>query len=193
MAEQVNVNAVGDIVLDNAEQLRALGDADRLALFTRLQRQGPTTVEDLAAALGRGADSISASLARLGEAGLVERDGPRWRAPGRGIFLQLPENDPDAVAAARRLSTVMLLAVEQLPRRWVDEVEPELDDDWAGAAGLLNVRVALTADELNELQQGLERVLEPYLTRAETDRPDGARPVRMLAYFLPEPGEQALR
>jgi predicted transcriptional regulator len=186
MTKHVNLNAVGDVVLENAGQIRALGEPDRLAVFTRLQRQGPATVEELATTLDHSRDSIAASLEPLGEAGLVGRDGERWRAPGRGLFLQLPEDDPDAAAAARRLSTVMLLAVEQLPRRWVEDVEPELDDAWAGAAGLLNVRVPLTVAELNTLQQELEVVLEPYLSRAESDRPDGVRQVRMLAYFLPE-------
>jgi DNA-binding transcriptional ArsR family regulator len=184
--DRVNVNDVGDVVLENVLQLRALGDPDRLAVFTRLQREGPATVEDLARALGRSHDSIAASLEPLAMAGLVERDGTRWRALGRGLFLQLPENDLEAVAAARHLSTVMLLAVEHLPRQWVEQVEPALDDSWAGAAGLLNVRLALTVDELNQVQQELERVLEPYLTRTATSRPDDTRQVRLLAYFLPE-------
>jgi hypothetical protein len=122
MTDRVNLNAVGDVVLENAGQIRALGEPDRLAVFTRLQRQG----------------------------------SPRWRS-----WRRPSTTATDAAAAAGRLSTVMLLAVEQLPRRWVEDVEPELDDAWAGAAGLLNVRVPLTAAELNALQQELEVVPEP--------------------------------
>ena len=82
----------------------------------------------------------------------------------------------------------MLLAVQHLPRQWVDEVEPRLDDTWAGAAGLFNAGVALTSDELDQVQEQLEELLLPYLNRSEADRPEGTRPVRVLAYFLPGDG-----
>jgi hypothetical protein len=39
--DQVTVNDVGDVVLEDAAQLRALADQDRLAVFTTLQRHGP--------------------------------------------------------------------------------------------------------------------------------------------------------
>jgi DNA-binding transcriptional ArsR family regulator len=186
VTDHVNVTDVGDVVLEDVDQLQALAHPDRLAVFTTLQRQGPATATDLVAALGLGRDAVLESLERLAEAGLVARDAGRWRAPGRGLFLQLPDHDPAAVEAARRLSTVMLLAVEHLPRQWVDEIEPHLDDAWAGAAGLFNARLALTSDELNEVQESLERVLEPYLNRDAASRPESVRQVRLLAYFLPE-------
>jgi hypothetical protein len=184
--DAVRLNDVGDVVLEDAGQLRALADQDRLAAFTRLQRHGPADVAALAAGLDRDADAVAAAVDQLAEAGLVQlRDG-RWEAPGRGLFLQLPDGDPDAARAARQLSGVMLLAVEQLPRQWVEDVEPGLDDAWAGAAGLFNARVALTAEELNRVQEELEELLLPYLNRGEADRPDAARQVRVLAHFLPE-------
>jgi hypothetical protein len=55
----------------------------------------------------------------------------------------------------------------------------------ARAAGLFNARVALTADELRTVQEDLERLLAPYLTRAADDTPPNARNVRILGYFLP--------
>ena len=180
------VNDVGDVVLDDIRQLRALADPDRLALFTHLQRNGPDGVDELAGTLGRDRSAVSAGLERLAGAGLVRLDGDRWQAVGRGLLLQLPEGDPEAVAAARELSSVMLLATEHLPRQWVTEAEPRLDDTWAGAAGLFNARVDLTPDELSLVQVELERVLKPYLNRPDADTPDSARRVRLLAYFLPE-------
>jgi DNA-binding transcriptional ArsR family regulator len=185
VSDQVRVNDVGDVVLERVDQLRALADQDRLAVFTRLQRHGPAALSDLATALGLDPDTVAAELDRLAGAGLVELRDERWRAPGRGLFLQLPDGDPDAALAARQLSSVMLLAVAHLPREWVDDVEPALDDAWAGAAGLFNAGVALTADELNRVQEELEELLLPYLNRSEADRPEAARQVRILAYFLP--------
>jgi hypothetical protein len=186
MADRVTVNEVGDVVLDDAGQLRALADEGRLAVFTRLQRHGPADAAGLASGLDRDLDTVVAALDTLAGAGLVELHDERWEAPGRGLFLQLPDGDPEAARAARELSGVMLLAVEHLPREWVQHVEPQLDDAWAGAAGLFNARLALTAEELNRVQEDLEELLLPYLNRSEADRPDSARQVRVLSYFLPE-------
>ena len=186
MPDQLMVNDVGDVVLEDADQLRALADQDRLAVFTGLQRHGPDDEAGLATRLGLGGDAVAAALDRLSEAGLVDQRDGRWRAPGRGLFLQLPDGDPEAARAARELSGVMLLAVEHLPRQWVEEVEPVLDDAWAGAAGLFNARMALTAEELVHVQEELEELLLPYLNRSEPDRPDATRQVRLMAYFLPE-------
>jgi hypothetical protein len=185
---QVKVNDVGDVVLEDVRQLRALADQDRLAVFTRLQRHGPADVAGLAAELGRDDDAVTAALRQLADAGLADHSDGRWRAPGRGLFLQLPDGDPEAAHAARQLSGVMLMAVSHLPRQWVDEVEPGLDDAWAGAAGLFNAGVALTSEELNRVQEQLEELLLPYLNRSEADRPEAARQVRVLAYFLPGGG-----
>ena len=188
MADQVRVNDVGDVVLEDVRQLRALADQDRLAVFTRLQRHGPADVAGLATELDRDRDVVAAALEQLAEAGLAEAPDGQWRAPGRGLFLQLPDGDPEAARAARQLSGVMLLAVADLPREWVEQVEPQLDDAWAGAAGLFNAGVALTSDELNRVQEELEELLLPYLNRSEADRPAAARQVRVLAYFLPGEG-----
>ena len=38
------------------------------------------------------------------------------------------------------------------------------------------------------MQEDLEELLLPYLNRSEADRPEGARRVRILAYFLPGDG-----
>ena len=183
----VRVNEVGDVVLEDARQLQALADPVALAAFTWLQRHGPGTLERMAAELAEAEDSVAERLDGLRSAGLADRDGEYWRAPGRGLFLHLSEGDSEAAAAARKLSGVMLLAVEHLPRDWVATVEPGLEDRWAGAAGLFNAGVVLTATELDEVQVELERVLEPYLNRVADDVPADARRVRVLAYFLPGP------
>jgi hypothetical protein len=188
VADQVRVNDVGDVVLEDVRQLRALADQDRLAVFTGLQRHGPADVAGLATELDRDHDVVAAALEQLAEAGLADAHDGQWRAPGRGLFLQLPDGDPEAARAARQLSGVMLLAVADLPREWVEQVEPQLDDAWAGAAGLFNAGVALTSDELNRVQEELEELLLPYLNRSEADRPEAARQVRVLAYFLPGEG-----
>ena len=111
---RVTINEVGDVVLDDARQLRALADEVALAAFTWLQRHGPASADQVATELDAVQEQVVATLEDLEAAGLAQRDQDLWRCPGRGLFLQLPEDDPEAVAAARTLSSVMLLAVDHL-------------------------------------------------------------------------------
>jgi DNA-binding Lrp family transcriptional regulator len=182
-ARPVEINAVGDLVLSDPAAMRALGDSDRLTLHDRLRRDGASTVAELAASLDAKHADVQERLRILEAAGLVERDGPRWSVVGKGIFVQIPD-DPEGQEAARQLSNTMLLQYVDLPRRWVAESEPRLTLEWARAAGLFNARVTLTADELGELQERLEELLAPYLTRDVV--PEAADDVRILAYFMPQ-------
>jgi predicted transcriptional regulator len=181
----IRLNAVGDVILDDVRQLEALADPERLAAFERLQRHGPATADELGGVLGRDPASVTASLAALESAGLVHQVSEGWQAAGRGLFLQLPENDPAAEAAARSLGNVMLLAAADVPARWVADVEPHLDAEWAGAAGLFGANPMVTAPELAGIQEALEDLLEPYLNRNSSEAPAGARKVRLQAFFLP--------
>ena len=60
--QEVRVNDVGDVVLEDVRQLRALADQDRLAVFTRLQRHGSADVAELATGLDRDIDAVAAAL-----------------------------------------------------------------------------------------------------------------------------------
>ncbi len=79
----------------------------------------------------------------------------------------------------------MLLAAADVPARWVSDVEPHLDAEWAGAAGLFGANPMVTAPELAGIQEALEDLLEPYLNRDSSEAPAGARKVRVQAFFLP--------
>jgi DNA-binding transcriptional ArsR family regulator len=172
-----DVNSVGDLVLTEPGAMRALADPVRLALLDRLRRQGPATPAELGDA--------SSHLRELERFGLVERsDGDRWSAVGKGFVFEIPD-DPEGEAAGRALSKAMLMHYLDVPKRWAVDDEPELELEWVRAAGLLNARVAVTSEELRNLQEGLEQLLEPFITREPGDVPAGARPVRILSYFLP--------
>jgi DNA-binding transcriptional ArsR family regulator len=178
------LNAVGDLVLTDPKAMRALADPLRLALHDRLRRHGPATAVELQVL----APDVEAHLEELQRVGLTTRDDDgRWSTVGKGFVFEIPD-DPEGQAAARELTNVMLLSYVDLPSRWVADDEPRLALDWVRAAGLFNARVALTPDELRKLQEGLERLLEPYSTRDAA--PEGAAPVRILSYFLPEPAPQ---
>lgn len=179
------MNSVGDLVLTESRALLALAAPSRLRLFDTLRRDGPVSVSALSAALAEDEGSVQTALQEFAECGLASLEGNDWRAAGRGFVFEIPE-DPEGQAAGRRLANAALLYYADVPERWVENHEPRLSLDWLRAAGMFQSRVALTPDELRELQAGLELLIEPYATRKAADTPDGAAPVRILAYFMPE-------
>jgi hypothetical protein len=143
--------------------------------------------------VGREPHRIVQDLETLGDVGLVERrdaslpsDDTTWATIGKGIYFEIPE-DADGQQAARQLANTMYLQYVDVPRRWVSDSEPRLSVAWARAAGLLNVRLRVTPDELRDIQAALERVFQPYLARRPEAAPPDAAQVRYLGYFMPEP------
>jgi DNA-binding transcriptional ArsR family regulator len=185
--DPARLNAVGDLVVTEVEELRALADPVRLDLFDLVRRDGPVAVADACGRLGLSAEAAAGHLRQLADAGLIERDAAgRWRTDARGIYFEIPD-EPEAQRAARELSNTMLVKYAALPGDWARRVEPLLDLTWARAAGLFNARVELTPDELRRLQEDLERLLEPFTNRPADARPADAAPVRIAAFFLPDP------
>jgi predicted transcriptional regulator len=179
------INAVGDLVLTEAKEFQALADPIALGLTDRLRRQGPTDAAALAEQLDVQKADVDARLAELERVGIVDHGKAGWRPVARGFVFEIP-SDREGQAAARELSNVMLLQYVDLPKQWVADTEPRLELDWARASGLLNARLALMPDELRAVQEEIEKLLAPYLTRLPTDTPPGARHVRILGYFMPE-------
>src|SRR5262245_6649986 len=185
--DPARLNPVGDLVLTEAEELRALADPLRLTLFDLVRREGPIAGDALAGKVHQESSALEPHLRALASIGLLEEDvDGSWSAAARGIYFEIPEA-PEAQRAARDLSNVMLAKYASVPLAWVADDEPQLELEWARAAGLFNVRAHFTADELRAIQEDLERLLEPFTNRPEDERPDGAAPVRLMAYFMPEP------
>jgi DNA-binding transcriptional ArsR family regulator len=179
------VNSVGDLVLTEPRALLALATPLRLRIFDQLRRDGPVSVAALSATLDEDETSVRAALEEFAACGLVSKEGSDWGASGSGFIFEIPE-DPRGREAGRRLANAALLYHADLQGQWLKDDEPRLPLEWLRAAGVFHSRVALTPQELRELQAGLERLLEPYATREADSTPDDARPVRILGYFLPE-------
>jgi DNA-binding transcriptional ArsR family regulator len=179
------VNAVGDLVLTEPRLLLALAAPDRLRIFDTLRREGPLSPAALSAALDEDGTGVETALEEFEACGLAVAEDGKWHATGRGFVFEMPD-DPEGQEAARQLANAVLLQYVDLPRRWLEDDEPRLPVDWLRASGTFNARMALTPDELRELQAGLELLIEPYASRKAADAPDGAASVRILAYFMPE-------
>jgi DNA-binding transcriptional ArsR family regulator len=193
--DPARLNAVGDLILTEPRELRALADPLRLTLFDLVRRHGPISTLELARQTEQDRASVEGHLRELEAVGVVEQavadgGGRAWTTSAKGIYFEIPD-EPKAQQAARELSNTMLAKYADLPTAWAREEEPKLELDWARAAGLFNARVDLTAEELRGIQVDLERLLEPFTARSSEDAPAGAAAVRVLAYFLPEAGQDA--
>ncbi|MEV6949852.1 helix-turn-helix domain-containing protein [Streptomyces sp. NPDC051172] len=192
-------NRLGDIEITDPKAMRALAHPVRLAILDHLHRYGPTTATQLAPDVGATPSVTSWHLRHLASFGLVRDSEPasdrrqrRWEAVARGFRFKAPQDpaDNEGRSAAQMLSQQMFLRYSDLPIRWAAEVEPELDPAWRRLAGLANTRVVISADELATVEDGIERILAPYVTRDAAKQPPDARGVRLMRYVLPEGAEE---
>ncbi|MFJ6572096.1 ArsR/SmtB family transcription factor [Streptomyces sp. NPDC091292] len=191
-------NRLGDIEITDPQAMRALAHPVRLAILDRLRRHGPATATQLAPDVGATPSVTSWHLRHLAGFGLVRDSEPgpdrrqrRWEAVARGFRFKAPQDpaDEEGQSAARVLSQHMFMRYADLPGQWIAEVEPELDPVWRRAAGLAHTRLVVSPEELAAIEEGIERVLAPYVTRDPAERPADGRGVTLMRYTLPEDAE----
>ena len=190
-------NHLGDVEITDPQAMRALAHPVRLTILEQLQRHGPATATQLAPKVGATPTVTSWHLRHLAGFGLVRdaEPGPdrrqrRWEAVGRGFrFGRTVGEDggtgEEGAVAARALGRLMFERAGDLPMRWIDEVEPQLEPAWREVSGLANTGIVVSADELAEIEDAIERVLAPYVLRDSADQPPDSRRVRLLRYALP--------
>jgi DNA-binding transcriptional ArsR family regulator len=186
-------NPLGDVEITDPQAMRALAHPVRLAILEVLRRNGPATATQLAPQVGATPTVTSWHLRHLAGFGLVRdaEPGPdrrqrRWEVVGRGFRFSAPVDDEAGASAAHALSREMFLRYADLPSHWITEVEPRLEPRWRRLGGLANTRVHLTAEELETIENAIEQVLAPYVTRDADDHPEQSRPVRLMRYILQE-------
>jgi DNA-binding transcriptional ArsR family regulator len=184
-------NPHGDLVISDPEVLRAVARPEAYAVLTRLQRHGPASAAELATHVEVAEAVIREHLEVLADHGVVrpaqqdDRPDDSWEAVATGLLVELPD-DAEGRAAARLLTTRMFLEAADLPAPWWTDDEPRLPLDWRQVAGLINARLWMTTEEVQSLNDAIEELTAPYANRAEGDRPDGARRVRIQCYLMPE-------
>jgi len=165
--------------------VRALAHPLRLRLLDLLRLEGPSTATLLARRLGESSGATSYHLRLLAKYGYIEeaprRQGrERWWAY-RERRVTLPREGDDA--GARDLLARLLSREAHALDRFVASRSrvPEWDD----AAFFQSRAFRLTPAQLDELRRSLEALLAPLRGVDDDDAPEGALPVRLLAFGFP--------
>jgi predicted ArsR family transcriptional regulator len=161
----------------------------RAALLELIRERGSVTSTEAAAALGGNTGRYSFHLRQLARYGLVEeapaagRARP-WRLPvarGAGDDSGQPDTltgaGPDLDRLARRLE-------DESYQRWLDH-RHQAPADWHGDAAFSQV-LHLTPDEAADLAAAIRELAARFRHRERpAARPDGARPVALVARVFP--------
>ena len=183
--------------LKDAESLKALAHPLRMDLLEMLALDGPRTATELAAVIGSSPSNCSWHLRKLAEHGFVTevpgatgRARP-WQAAPEGLSWNEGETEPEARAAGIGLTEVLL--TRELQRLLAAQQALHLEPvEWQQATAVAQSASWLTAEEAREVSARIEELLLSYVDRVDdpTLRPEGARPVSMVAWLSlrPEPG-----
>lgn len=178
---------------EQADAVRALGHPIRLRILGHLWRHGPSTVTDIAQAEGLSTASVSYHAHRLAKAHFIERadelaagkEKP-WRTIERTYTASNEGSDPDGLQIMREaVVSADARNVRSLMAEW-----PSIPAEWQMASFFASRGFFLTADELTRVVQVLLETLRPFETRTRADKPDDARPVRLMLYGFPEVDRQ---
>lgn len=190
-------NRYGDVELD-AHGMRALAHPVRLAILTRLQKEGPQTATGLSQHVGASPSVTSWHLRHLAKHGLV-RDAEAlgngrerwWEAVSRGFRVVV--NDAAGRRAAQALRDILDETEGDQVGDWRRDVEPYLELEWLALSGLANTTILATREELEHVEAVMEELLAPYVLRKDApacDVPDQARVVRIRRHVLPAAAAQ---
>ncbi len=172
-------------------ELKALAHPLRQRMLYHLAFAGSATATSIAEAFGESTGSTSYHLRQLARFGFIEED--RERSSGRTrswrlVPLDLRSLDPDVAQSseARELGRMRLRRDRDLVDRYLRERHRFAD--LSEAAMFSSSATHLTAEELVCFSEEYVELLERWW-RPPEDRPSGAKPVAVLFYAFPWPGE----
>jgi predicted ArsR family transcriptional regulator len=183
--------------LTDPRAMRALAHPTRLTLLELLAREGSLTATQAGALLGQSAPSASYHLRQLAKYGFVVeaehtgggRERP-WRPAERGQRWSDVSPDPEAEAAAKVLSRLVLEREFDAAIDWIDGAY-ELSPEWRDAALGSESMLYMTLDELQAFQARYQALLEEDGLKQRSEdpalRPPDARPVKVLLLAFPVP------
>jgi DNA-binding transcriptional ArsR family regulator len=181
-------------LITDPRELRALAHPLRLALMDHLMSFGEQTAARCAEAVGSTTSNCSYHLRALGRAGFVERassaDGRErpWRATSTGLIHEPAdgERSPAAAEAALVLDELSLVREEELTRE-ARRRHDEQSAQWRAAEDYHVYGLKITAAELTELTQQIDRLVRPFISMTRDDAPAGSEVavLRLLAFRHP--------
>ncbi|MGY5099233.1 ArsR/SmtB family transcription factor [Streptomyces sp. 900105245] len=175
--------------VDDPKVMRALAHPARLAIMARLAEVGPGTATECAAATGLSPSATSWHLRALAESGLIEEaEHPDkrkhlWRA--RSSQLVVANSQSDGGAASRELLRQYLSRGDRQLEEWLS-VEGEQPEEWREALSILNAKVEVRPEELDELLVQVKALFQAYGDRARDGGEAGRRPVAISLRAVPE-------
>jgi predicted ArsR family transcriptional regulator len=183
---------VTSIPLTDPRALRAYAHPTRLALIALLRRDGPQTATQAAAAIGESVASCSFHLRQMAKYGLAEQAGggrgreKPWQATAMVTDLDPAGSDPASAAAAQSLQLALAEQYFRLLERWI-QAQPAEPGPWREAAQFGDTLLHLTAAELQDLGEKIERLVQPYAGRTgdAAARPPDSRSVLLLRLAFP--------
>jgi DNA-binding transcriptional ArsR family regulator len=179
--------------LTDARAMRALTHPVRLALVEALAHASrPVTATEAGRMIGETATTCSFHLRQLAKYGFVEEAPPGpgrrrpWRLSSTGVRFTDAHEDPEAAIAAATLGRAMR-------ERWLDraraswEERDTLPPEWRDATGDMQYDMHVTPSELRAMQEEVLAIITRYHERARdpSKRPEGSRPIEVLALFYP--------
>ncbi|MEU3533847.1 helix-turn-helix domain-containing protein [Streptomyces murinus] len=175
--------------VDDPKVMRALAHPARLAIMARLTEVGPGTATECASATGLSPSATSWHLRALAESGLIEEaEHPDkrkhlWRA--RSSQLVVANSERDGGAASRDLLRQYLSRSDRQLEEWLD-AEAEQPAEWREALSIVNARVEVRPEELDELLLQVKALFQTYSDRARDGAEKGRRPVAVSLRAVPE-------
>jgi DNA-binding transcriptional ArsR family regulator len=174
--------------------MRALAHPARMAIMEYLTSTGAAvTATECADVVELSPSATSYHLRELARYGLVEAAPGRgdarerlWRSAAQSLSFEAGQQAaPEARAAVGALVELFVAKELELVRGWLDRAPGE-PAEWYNAARQSRHTLLLTAQELTELNEAVQKLFEPYQRRDRTDPPDGARVVSAYYTTLPE-------
>lgn len=174
------------------QELRALAHPIRLKLLEQLLFHGAATATELADRIAESAPNCSWHLRQLAKYGYVEdvpgdhgRQRP-YRAVIRGNSWARSGESPELALAGDAVSEVLVDREAGQLREWIRRRSAE-PAQWQDATFLSQTITWLTAEELDAIGQEIKEIVLRHMDRVAdpASRPDGARPIRMLAWGVP--------
>jgi DNA-binding transcriptional ArsR family regulator len=179
--------------ITDVRTLRALAHPVRIALIEELTLNGPMTATEAAEGIGESPTTCSFHLRQLAKYGFVEEAGGGkgrsrpWKMTSVGMSLTSSPEDPEVQLATNAVAHMFRERQFARYQAWL-ETRHVFPPAWREAAPDSQLLFYLTADELAQLSEELDRLLLPRFMDRITDpgrRPAGSVPVEMMVLAYP--------